>query len=229
MTNMKKKAIVLLSGGLDSTVSLARGLNRYDVLLAINFDYGQRAAKMENNSAKKIAHYYGIQYRNIKLSWLQDITKTALVNRAKSVPEVDISQLDNKSIITKNAEAVWVPNRNAVFINIAAAFAESLCYNFIITGFDLEEAGTFPDNSIQFIKTINKTLLFSTLNGVKVISPVCNINKTQIVRLGQKLSVPLEFTWSCYKGGRKPCKRCESCQRVIRAFREVNSDGKRYR
>ncbi|OHB71143.1 MAG: 7-cyano-7-deazaguanine synthase QueC [Planctomycetes bacterium RBG_16_43_13] len=218
------KAIALLSGGLDSTVALAKAREKHKIVLALNFDYGQRAARREDSAARRVANHYKIPYKNIKLEWLEAITDTALVKESRSLPLLKMSQLDNKKITTKTARAVWVPNRNGVFINIAAGFAEAVGARLIVTGFNREEAETFPDNSQGFMDAINKSLAFSTLNSVKVTSPTGKMDKVAIVKLGMKINAPLEFVWSCYEGGRTQggqsagsCKRCESCQRFMRA------------
>ena len=116
-----------------------------------------------------------------------------------------------------SAKAVWVPNRNGAFIEIGAAHAESIGANRLITGFNREEAETFPDNSKQYMKAINQALFFSTANHVRVISGTAHLDKKQIVRLGKKLQVPLEHIWPCYEGGPSWCRQCESCLRTIGA------------
>lgn len=211
-------AIALLSGGLDSTVALAKASKQYKIVLAINFDYCQRSARREGESARKIAKLYKIPYKNIKLPWLAKVTNTALVNKTKKLPLLATEKLDNKKATTQSAKLVWVPNRNGVFINIAGSYAESMGAKVIITGFNKEEAQTFPDNSVAYMSAANKSLTFSTLAGVKVESPTANLTKVGIVKLGLKLGVPFGFMWSCYEGGKKQCGKCESCKRSLRAF-----------
>ena len=219
------KSIVLLSGGLDSLVSLANAKNESEVLLALTFDYGHRSAKGESAAAEKIAKHYGIPHKILHLDWLSQITKTSLVNRDKPVPVVTERDLHCKLEITQdNARAVWVPNRNAVFINIAAAYAESLGADTIVAGFNSEEAATFPDNSIQFISAVNQSLRLSTLSKPRVISYVQSYNKGGIVNLGVKLGVPFDLIYSCYREGHgKMCGQCESCSRVMRAFKQTSN------
>ena len=212
------RAIALLSGGLDSAVALANASKRHKIVLVLNFDYGQRSAKRETQSAFKIAKFYKIPCKNIKLSWLSQITNTALVSRTKKLPFLATEMLDDKKAANKSAKLVWVPNRNGVFVNIAASYAESMNAKVIITGFNAEEAQTFPDNSVPFMKAINKSLAFSTLANVKVESPTANLTKVGIVKLGRKLGVPFGLIWSCYEGGKKQCGECESCKRSLRAF-----------
>lgn len=220
-----KSAIILLSGGLDSLVSLAKANKFINIKLALTFDYGQQSNKREILACRKITKFYGLKHLVLELPWLKDITKTALVNKEKNVPKFSIKDLNDKKKTFISAKNVWVPNRNAVFINIAASFAESFGYKVIITGFNKEEASTFPDNSLEFVNAINKSLMFSTLNKVMVISPTQLMNKEEIVKLGFKLRAPFKYVYSCYLDSfnGKMCGRCESCRRLQRAFRKVNS------
>jgi len=211
------KSIILLSGGLDSTVSLHIATEKMDVLRALTFDYGQKAAGREITAAIEIAKYYRINHQVIALPWLAEITQTALVAKDKPVPQPQKGALDSRQA-QKSAQAVWVPNRNGVFINIAAAVAESCDADLIVTGFNSEEAATFPDNSLQFIESIKKSLSYSTLNKVKVVSYTQALDKKDIVQLGRSKDVPLGLIWSCYLGGEQPCGTCEPCQRLARAM-----------
>jgi 7-cyano-7-deazaguanine synthase len=214
------KSIALLSGGLDSTVSLHIATEKTDVALALIFDYGQKAVKKEIEASKAIANHYKIPHRVVALPWLAEITSTALVHEHQSVPTPTSSELDDDTVHA-TARAVWVPNRNGVFINVAAAFAESLDVEFVITGFNAEEAISFPDNSMMFVESIKKSLQYSTLNHVKVVSHVQALNKNGIVRLAREKGVPIELCWSCYLGGETPCGTCESCLRKERAMGEI--------
>lgn len=213
-------AIILLSGGLDSTVSLAKAMRKIKVKLALTFNYGQKASQKEIRAASLIAKHYKIPHRVIELPWLANITKTSLVNKEKAIPEFNFKENDPQG----SARAVWVPNRNAVFINVGASFAEVLKYKYIICGFNIEEGESFPDNSKEFLRFINKTLDYSTLNKVKVLSFVANLNKEEIAREGFKYKVPFEYLWSCYNGQEKMCGKCESCQRTIRAFKKLRQE-----
>ena len=216
------KSIVLLSGGLDSLVSLAAAKDQGQVILALNFDYGQKSAKMEKNASEKIAKHYGVPFQNIKLDWLRDITNTSLVSKKEDVPVIDEKKFEWQLEITcENAKAVWVPNRNGVFVHIAASFAESLGADTIVAGFNSEEAATFPDNSLRFVNSANQMLRLSTLSKPKVISYVQSFNKTGIINMGLKHKVPFELIYSCYVSDKegKMCGKCESCARLRRAFK----------
>lgn len=207
-------AIALLSGGIDSAVSLVMALKkRIKVKEAITFNYGQKAAKQEIRSARIICRRYCIRHRVFNIKWLGKLAPNALTDRRKPLPK----PVDKQAITVDISRQVWIPNRNALFINIAAAMAEADNYKYIITGFNREEARNFPDNSIDFIKAINITLSYSTLNKVKVISFTDKMDKSQIIRKARALDINLADTWSCYESGRKSCGRCESCLRRLAA------------
>jgi 7-cyano-7-deazaguanine synthase len=204
------KGVAILSGGLDSTVSLAVATRKMDVVLALTFDYGQRAANRERAASAAIAKHYQIPHRVIAIPWLAGLTSTALVNRRAALPRHEMSE--------RSAKAVWVPNRNGVFIEIAAAHAESLGADRLITGFNKEEAVTFPDNSPAYVGAVNLALSYSTANGVKVVSYTATLEKKGIVNLGRRLDAPLKRIWPCYEGGKRWCGECESCLRSLRAL-----------
>jgi 7-cyano-7-deazaguanine synthase len=206
------KGVAILSGGLDSTVSLAVAARKMDVVLALTFDYGQRAAMREREASARIARRYRVPHRVIETPWLGALTRTALVNRKATIPRHEMSE--------RSAKAVWVPNRNGCFIEIAAAHAESMGATRLVTGFNREEAATFPDNSKAYVGAANRALSFSTANGVRVVSFTIDLDKKAIVRLGRNLGAPLEHIWPCYEGGTKWCGSCESCLRSLRALND---------
>lgn len=210
--NTKNKSIILLSGGLDSLVALGYSKKHtdYNVELALTFDYGQKSSKQEIETSKNICDYYQIQHKVIKLDWLKDITKTALVSD-NDIPTEDLHT-------NKSAESVWVPNRNALFLNIAASFCDSFGYNYILYGANKEEAGTFPDNTEEFRQQISNLFETSTLVHPQVIAPLINYNKDDIVRIAVEDKVPLELVRSCYNSGEKHCGKCESCNYLKKAL-----------
>lgn len=206
------KSVILLSGGLDSLVALGYSKKHtdYNVELALTFDYGQKSAIQEINASKKICSFYNIEHRLIKLDWLENITKTALVSD-KEVPSGGFNT-------TKSAASVWVPNRNALFLNIAASFCDSFKYNYILYGANKEEGCTFPDNTEEFRKQISKVFETSTLVHPKVIAPLINYNKDDIVKIAIRDKIPLEYVRSCYNSGEKHCGKCESCSYLKKAL-----------
>ncbi|HAP93385.1 MAG TPA: 7-cyano-7-deazaguanine synthase QueC [Desulfotomaculum sp.] len=219
------RSVVLLSGGLDSAVSLAHALREGMVKLCLTMDYGQRAATREISAAAALADYYDIEHRVVELPFLREVTSTALVNRSTVVPEPVDEILDDPVHAKASAAAVWVPNRNGLFINIAASFAEAMNCQLVVTGFNKEEALSFPDNSAAFVSKVNDALAYSTANQVRVISYTQRLSKIEIVRLGQRLQVPWRLLWSCYYGGRTMCGNCESCRRFFRAMEAAGLAG----
>lgn len=211
------KSIVLLSGGLDSVVSLAWLKDEYNISLALTFNYGQKAFSSELEAAKTISDFYGIDHKVINLDWLADITKTALVSSSE-IPSMPIEDLDNKEMAEETAKSVWVPNRNGLFANIAACFADAYGYNRIIIGANSEEAATFKDNSKRFIEAINSSFANSVNQEVKIVAPLIDFDKNQIVRIAIEKEVPFLFIRSCYASEQKHCGMCESCNRLKRAL-----------
>src|SRR6185503_18356227 len=187
------KAVALLSGGLDSTVAFA--IRARDAVLALTVDYGQRAARREIASARKTAARYRVPHRVLKLPWLAG---GALTDRSRRLPRPDIARAADTR---KSAAAVWVPNRNGVFIAAAAALAESLKASRIVVGLNREEAATFPDNSAPFLDAANRALRYSTANGVAVESPTLRWDKKRIVREANRRGIGLGDVWPCYEGG----------------------------
>lgn len=222
-TENRIKSIILLSGGLDSLVSLALGKEEYNIDLALTFDYGQKSAPMEILASEKICKHFKIKHKVIKLDWLKEITQTSLVSE-KEIPKTSLSDLSSDDFINKSAASVWVPNRNGAFLNIAASFADSYQYDYIIFGANKEEGTTFPDNTQEFIDRINASFEYSTQKQPKAYSPLINLNKNDIVKIAIEHNVPLELTRSCYSTNEKHCGICESCVRLKRALEENNSN-----
>ncbi len=206
------RGIILLSGGLDSLVSL--GLGGYSIELALTFNYGQKSAKYEIDASKKICDFYNIKHKVIELDWLKNITHTALV------ADVDLpDKIDENS-----AKNVWVPNRNGLFLNIAGSFADGEDYDYILIGANKEEAGTFSDNTQTFVDRVNAEFEYSTNKRPKVVAPLINYDKNDIVKLALKNNIPLNLVKSCYAGGEKHCGKCESCIRLKNALMFNHAD-----
>lgn len=211
----RKKSVVLLSGGLDSSVNLHAAHRATQVLLALTFDYGQRAAEREIESAKAQCLRLRIPHRVIALPWFRDFTTTSLLNRTQEIPR-DVG-IDDREQTEASAKAVWVPNRNGIFLNIAAAFAESHGADFVIPGFNREEAATFPDNSEDFMDAVSASLSYSTANQVVAFCYTADKDKPEIAKMGFDLGADFSLMWPCYYGEEKPCGHCESCLRFQRA------------
>lgn len=212
MSTNAAKSIVLLSGGLDSVVSLAMAKEELNITLALTFDYGQKSAEKEIKASAAIAKHYGIEHKVIKLDWLKEITHTSLCSEDE-VPTGDA--LNNPE---NSAKSVWVPNRNGLFLNIAGAFADAEGYTNIIIGANKEEAQTFPDNTKDFIEKVNEEFKFSTRVHPRVTAPLIECDKVEIVHLGLVHKAPFNLLNSCYKNTKKHCGVCESCVRLKKAL-----------
>ncbi len=199
-------AVVILSGGLDSTVALAEVLTQRPVSLVLTFDYGQRAFAKEKAAASALSKHYQLTHEVIDLPWLAQAVPQALQPGVKS-------DADPMALST-----VWVPNRNGVFLNIAASFAEARQSSAVVFGANAEEGVDFPDNAPAFTQAITRSLAYSTLNQVKVLTPVGHLNKPEILALGLKLHAPLNHIWSCYQEGEQHCGQCASCRRLRNAI-----------
>jgi 7-cyano-7-deazaguanine synthase len=217
-----KKSIVLLSGGLDSAANLAFCREYDEPVLAITVRYGQRAQNKEVQAAKALCEAFGVQHHVLDLTWLGALGGSSLTSTGDAVPTIQTDQLDDRVVTEKSAKSVWVPNRNGILINAAAAFAERAGAERVVVGFNSEEAATFPDNSEEFLKRSTRSLEYSTANQVQVFCYTTDKNKKQIVAELRQLKKPFPFDliWSCYHGGEKPCGTCESCRRLARALGE---------
>jgi 7-cyano-7-deazaguanine synthase len=209
-------ALALLSGGLDSTVAAALHAARTGpVALGFFVDWGQRAAVPELAAARAVGAALGFPVLATDLPLLAQITQTALVRRDRPLPHPGPDRLDADAGAT--ADAVWVPNRNAVLVNLAAAVAEARGLSPVIVGFNAEEAATFPDNSARFLEHLNLCLEDSTRGRVSVVCPTLHLTKAELLAEGLRAGAPVHLAWSCYEGGAAPCGRCESCRRRRRA------------
>jgi 7-cyano-7-deazaguanine synthase len=216
---MKKKSVVLLSGGLDSSVNLLAAHRETDVVLCLTFDYGQRAVHQEIRSARSQCERLGIEHQVVSLPWLRTITKTSLVNTNESIP-LDVA-IDDARETSVSAKKVWVPNRNGVFLNVAASFAEAYEADIVVPGFNREEAQTFPDNSEDFLDSLTDAFSYSTANQVVAYCYTGDKDKTEIAWMGRDLGLDFNVVWPCYFGGETLCGECESCLRFKRAVSKL--------
>ena len=214
-----KKAIAVLSGGLDCTVATSVYSKDYEIH-AITFNYGQKSFTQELKASQKICEKMGFEHHVIELDWLSKISNSSL-NTADDIPEVNIDDLDDLEKSTQTADSVWVPARNTVFTSIAASYAESIGAEIIIVGWDKEEANTFPDNSKEYLESFNMLLKIASPINIEIKAPAIDLNKNEIVELGIEVNAPMELSYSCYKGNEKHCGVCESCMRRKRGFKKA--------
>lgn len=230
----QKSAIILLSGGLDSTVCLWWAKNQqYKRVDCITFEYGSKEESVLVQATKKLGSLAKVNnHEFIHLEFLADFSRRIDSSLAqgskKELPKLTPEELDNLSSGLESARSVWIPGRNLLFLSIASSYSEIIGNDVdIITGFNLEEGTTFPDNTQEFIDDFTRAASRGILNAkVSVISPLVGMKKNEIVDLGVKLKVPFEFSNSCYdpKGfdqKNRPihCGICESCLRRKRGFK----------
>lgn len=214
-----KKAISVLSGGLDCTVATSAYAEDYEIH-AITFNYGQKSFKRELQASREICEKMNWTHEVIDLPWLSKISQSSL-NTSQEIPEVSPEDLDDLEKSTESASSVWVPARNTVFTSIALSYAESMGAEIIIVGWNDEEGTTFPDNSKEFLENFNKLIDVGSPDKIKIEAPAIDLDKEEIVELGVEVGAPMELSYSCYKGGDKHCGVCESCMRRKRAFKKL--------
>lgn len=211
-----KKAIILLSGGLDSSTILyyakAQGFKPHCLI----FDYGQRH-RVELKKAVELARHAGCPYRvvTIGLPW----GGSALLDKTIKLPR-------RKTIDPKEIPVTYVPARNIIFLSFAASFAETIGARAIFIGANAVDYSGYPDCRPEFFLSFKKALDLGLKSGVekkeiKIYAPLLRKTKAQIIKLGLKLKVPYGRTWSCYKGARRPCGKCDSCLLRARGFAEA--------
>ncbi|WP_405306495.1 7-cyano-7-deazaguanine synthase QueC [Methanobrevibacter sp.] len=215
-----KKAISVFSGGLDCAVATSVFDKEYEIH-AITFNYGQKAAKQEINTSKRICEKMGWTHEVIDLPWLSKISTSSL-NTDEDIPEIEENDLDDLEKSSETAGNVWVSARNTVFTSIALSYAESIGAEIIIVGWNGEEGATFPDNSKEYMEEFNKLIDVGSPEKIRIEAPAIDLNKEEIVELGLEVGAPMELSYSCYKGDDKPCGVCESCVRRKRAFKKLN-------
>lgn len=218
MSFNRKKAISVLSGGLDSVVATTFFAEEYDIH-AITFDYGQKSLNSEINASKKLCDKLGMRHSIIDLKWLSHLGNSALTSKIE-IPQVNFEDIDNIESGEDIANKVWVPGRNIVFSAIATSFAEAEEAEIIIVGWDKEEAVTFPDNSKEFLDIFNDMISIGTKtsNKIRIEAPLIDMNKKEIIELGEKVNTPFDISYSCYTGKSNHCGICESCIRRKKAF-----------
>ncbi len=220
------RQVVLLSAGLDSSINLCLALEAGEVLLALTFNYGQLAAEREVAKAKELCEFFGVAHWVIDLKGLKEWFSCALTSGSKDLPSHPLEEWwSGKVDFAQTAGWVWVPNRNGVMVNIAAAVAESVGAELVVAGFNAEEAVTFPDNSREFVQAVNACWEYSTRGKVKLDSYTIDWEKRRIFTEGMRRDFPWKCLWSCYNGRERMCGKCESCARLIRAAQEAGGEG----
>ena len=214
------KALVLFSGGVDSTTCLALAIKKYgnDEVLALSVYYGQKHDK-EIEAAKKIAAYYNVRLKQLDLTRIfEDSDCSLLKGSQQDIPEESYEAQLKK---TNGAPvSTYVPFRNGLFLSSAASIALSNGCTEIYYGAHMDDAArnAYPDCSKEFNNAINSAIYIGSGNILTVTAPFIGMNKAQVVKTGLELGVPYKMTWSCYEGGDRPCGKCGTCRDRAAAF-----------
>ena len=214
------KALVLFSGGLDSTTALALAVKRYGAenTVALSVFYGQKHDR-EIRAAEELAGYYGVRRRTLDLAAaFEGSDCTLLTGSAGEIPQE--SYADQLGRTDGRPVSTYVPFRNGLFLSAAASAAIAEGCGVIFYGAHRDDAAgnAYPDCSEDFNRAISEAVYIGSGGQVRIEAPFVGLNKADIVRIGTELGVPFEKTWSCYEGGEKPCGRCGTCRDRIAAF-----------
>jgi len=217
---MVKKAVCLISGGIDSCVTSFIAKNEGYSIYALTINYGQRHKK-EIQCAKKIALLVKAKKHMLLDINLSKFGGSSLINKLEK-PEKDRNLED----IGKNIPSTYVPARNTVFLAVALAYAEVLSADAIFIGATATDYSGYPDCRPEFIEAFQKLSDIATKKGlekkpIRIIAPLLNFSKSKIIKKGFELNAPLDKTWSCYMGGKKACGRCDSCLLRLKGFKEL--------
>ncbi|MCL6627027.1 7-cyano-7-deazaguanine synthase QueC [Alicyclobacillus shizuokensis] len=213
------RAVVILSGGLDSTTCMGIAQDAGYELFPITFDYGQRH-RIELEKAQAVARHYRVaEHRVVQLDFLSQFGGSALTDRSLAVPTGGVSP-ENEIPIT------YVPGRNLIFLSIAASYAEVKGAEALYIGVNALDYSGYPDCRPAFISAVQEVLRVGTKAGVegrpiRIETPLLHLTKAEIIRLGMRLGVPYELTTSCYNGQEVACGECDSCRLRLKGFAEA--------
>lgn len=196
-----QRALVVCSGGLDSTTAATVAKRNHQEVCLLHFLYGCMAEEREMKAVADIAERLNCQYKYIDMGWLKQLGGSSLTENGKISDGVSGAEFAHE----------WVPARNTAMIGITAAYADRFDCGSIYLGLNLEEAGAYPDNTVEFYQKFNAVLDCGTRARPQIINPLGNLTKKEIVELAYKLGAPIDLSWSCYHGGAKHCGTCGPC------------------
>ncbi len=218
-----EKAVVLLSGGMDSCVCAAIAVQKHGTsnVALLHAGYGQRTQQRERQAFEAIADFYKIKRRLIvQLDHFRAIGGSALTDKNIAVPEnlLGVPDSDNKEI-----PVTYVPFRNAHFLSVAVSWAEVIAANAIYIGAVAEDSSGYPDCRPQYYRVFQELIRVGTRpeTRIEIVTPVIGMKKNEIIRTGIELNAPLHLTWSCYQNEDFACGTCDSCVLRLRAFAEA--------
>lgn len=216
--------LVLLSSGMDSAVNLLLAMEEGGVGAAVTVNYGQRAAYREIEKAAELCRRYEVRHMVIDALWLGEISSGALTEAEGLPHNMEPGELDDPDLTRASMREVWVPNRNGLLANMGACLAEAMELPWVVMGLNAEEGATFPDNSPDFVREVNRLFDHSTLSGIKLRSFTMDWDKVDIMRAAIERDLDFHLLWSCYNGETLMCGTCESCARFKRAARDLGVD-----
>jgi 7-cyano-7-deazaguanine synthase len=212
-----KKAIVLLSGGMDSLVCAGEAFSKNDQVSLLHMDYGQKTSERERKSFEEISHFFKVPEKDrkvIDMTFLKQIGGSSLTDDKISVKNYQ-GDLD---IIPDS----YVPFRNSIILSLAVSWAEVVGATKLYIGANYEDSPGYPDCRPIYYEAFNKVIKEGTKAGnIEIVTPVINLKKKEIVKKGIELRVPFELSWSCYKNTDKACGICDSCAVRMRGFAEA--------
>jgi 7-cyano-7-deazaguanine synthase len=218
-----RKAVVLLSGGMDSCVSAALARERHgpEGIALLHAGYGQRTEKRERRAFEEIADFYGVHERLVvQLDHFRAIGASALTDAKIAVPE---NELGGAGAQRSAIPVTYVPFRNAHFLSVAVSWAEAINAGAIYIGAVAEDSSGYPDCRPEYYHVFQELIRVGTRpeTEIEIITPVIGMRKSEIIRMGIKLGAPLHLTWSCYQSEDAACGVCDSCLLRLRAFAEA--------
>jgi 7-cyano-7-deazaguanine synthase len=225
-TQNRERAVVCLSGGMDSSVCAALAARDYDAY-AVHFSYGQRTEARELASARRVAERLGMrQFLPLRMDLFRQIGGSALVDRTIAVPQaVSAAEAAVEEMATRRGAEVpvtYVPFRNAHFLSAAVSWAEVLGAKRVFIGAVEQDSSGYPDCRPAYYQAFQRVVEQGTRDGSIVLeTPLIHMRKREIVALGVALGAPFDLTWSCYSGEDRACGVCESCALRLRAFAEA--------
>src|SRR5437588_239829 len=214
MDAQRKKAVVLLSGGMDSCVCAALAARDHDAA-AVHISYGQRTEEREREAFSAICDRLGIRRRLV----VRNQALSAIGGSALTDPNIEVP--DSHSI-GKDIPITYVPFRNAHFLSVAVSWAEMLDAGKVYIGAVEQDSSGYPDCRPAYYQAFNQVVKLGTKEGrIEIVTPLIHMRKTEIIRLGLELGAPLDLTWSCYSREDRACGVCDSCVLRLRAFQEA--------
>ena len=204
------KVVVIHSGGLDSTVLLAKCQREYDEVVALNFNYGSKHNARERRAAVEVCNALGIKQVQVDLPFVNELFKSDLLQSGGEIPQGHYAD--------DNMKRTVVPFRNGIMLSIAVGYAESIGAEKVLLGSHKGDSCQYPDCRQEFTKVISEAAQLGTYTKVVIESPFNNLMKYDVVRIGLEINAPLGLSGSCYEGNERPCLKCGTCSERTESF-----------